>query len=131
MIQVTAAIIEAESRFLIARKKRGDLSGLWEFPGGKVEPGETAEECLVREIEEEFGIMIKIDQYLATSQYSYPHISIELIGYLASYLSGELNPTDHDRVEWVSVGEMNRYNFAPADLPLIQALQEKTNNLIV
>lgn len=131
MIQVTAAVIENEGRFLIARKKRGHLAGLWEFPGGKIEPDETPEECLTREIEEEFGIQIRIDQYLATSQYTYPHISIELIGYLASYLTGELNPTDHDRVEWVRVSEMKGYSFAPADLPLIEALAEKTNKLIL
>ena len=124
MIQVTAAIIEKDSKYLIARKKVGQLAGMWEFPGGKIEQGETPEECLRREIKEEFGIEIEVGQYLATSEYIYPHIAIELIGYLARYLAGELRLTDHDRIEWVTPTEMHDYNFAPADLPLVKALQE-------
>ncbi len=123
MIQVTAAIIRKDDKFLIARKKSGHLVGMWEFPGGKIEPNESAEECLKREIREEFGIEITIDTYLATSKYTYPHIEIELIGYLANYESGELKPIDHDLIEWVNPAEMDGYNFAPADLPLIKTLQ--------
>lgn len=123
MIQVTAAIIAKDGKFLIARKRVGALAGLWEFPGGKIEPGESPEECLRREIAEEFGMEIEVDEYLATSRYTYPHIAIELIGYLATYRGGELSLTDHDQVEWVNAEEMANYTFAPADIPLVEAVR--------
>jgi 8-oxo-dGTP diphosphatase len=129
MIRVTAAIIEKDGRFLIARKRVGDLAGMWEFPGGKIEPGESPEECLKREIREEFGMEITVDQYLATSCYTYPHIAIELIGYLATYQRGELSLTDHDQIEWVRPSAMENYTFAPADLPLVAALQVKATSV--
>ncbi len=129
MVQVTAAIIQhpdraLANRYLIARKRIGKLAGMWEFPGGKIEPGESPEECLQREIFEEFGIKITIDQYLTTSCYTYPHISIELIGFLATYREGELMLSDHDQIQWVTLSEMDNYSFAPADIPLIVALQK-------
>lgn len=123
MIQVTAALVEKDGKYLIARKKGGHLAGMWEFPGGKIEPGETPEECLRREIHEEFGMLIHVNEHLATSHYTYPHISIELMGYLASYQGGELFLKDHDQIKWVTPIEMDQYTFAPADLPLVQALQ--------
>lgn len=124
MIQVTAALIEKDGKYLIARKKEGHLAGMWEFPGGKIEPGETPEECLRREIDEEFGMQIGVGEYLATSCHTYPHISIELMGYLATFQGGEMRLTDHDKIEWVTHAEMEQYTFAPADLPLIDALQQ-------
>ncbi|MCK4258454.1 MAG: (deoxy)nucleoside triphosphate pyrophosphohydrolase [Halanaerobiales bacterium] len=127
MIRVTAAIISKDNKYLIARKKKGNLAGLWEFPGGKIEPNETPEECLQREIKEEFDIDITVDSYLATSRYTYPHAEIELIGYHATYIDGELKPIDHDLIEWVTPEEMAEYNFAPADLPLVEALFDYNN----
>lgn len=129
MIRVTAAIIEKDGKFLIARKRVGALAGMWEFPGGKIEPGESPEECLKREILEEFGMEITVGQHLATSQYTYPHIAIELMGYHATYQSGELTLTDHDRIEWVTPTGMENYTFAPADLPLVSALQIQTASI--
>jgi 8-oxo-dGTP diphosphatase len=123
MTRVTAAIIEKEGKYLIARKCVGALAGLWEFPGGKIEPGETPEMCLKREITEEFGIEIAVGEYLTTSFYTYPHIAIELLGYLATYQAGNMSLTDHDQVKWVTPLEMTHYSFAPADLPLVEALQ--------
>ena len=125
MLKVTAAVIERDGKYLIARKSYGNLEGMWEFPGGKIEEGESLEECLKREIDEELGIEIMVDDYLATSQYAYREFEIELVGFVSRYISGEVKLTDHDRIEWVGPGEMEDYEFAPADLPLIEALQEK------
>lgn len=128
MIRVTAAIIEKDGQFLIARKRVGALAGMWEFPGGKIEPGESPEECLQREIREEFGIEITVGSHLATSRYTYPHIAIELIGYHTTYQSGEIILTDHDRIAWVTPAEMKNYTFAPADLPIVSALQAQVTS---
>lgn len=126
MIRVAAAIIEKDGRYLIARKRVGALAGMWEFPGGKIEQGESPEECLKREIYEEFGMEITVEEYLVTSRYTYPHIAIELLGYHATYRRGGLSLTDHDRIEWVNPAEMVNYTFAPADLPLVSALLAET-----
>lgn len=122
MIRVTAAIIEQAGKFLIARRKAGPLAHLWEFPGGKIEEGESPEQCLKREIFEEFGVEISVERYLTTSQYTYPHISIELMGFLALYQQGEFKLTDHDAILWVTPEEMREYDFAPADIPLCEYL---------
>lgn len=122
MVRVTAAIIEKDGKFLIARRKAGPLAQLWEFPGGKIEEGESPEECLKREILEEFGVEIGVERYLTTSQYTYPHISIQLMGFLALYQHGEFKLTDHDAILWVTPEEMREYDFAPADVPLYEYL---------
>jgi 8-oxo-dGTP diphosphatase len=123
MIKVLAGIITKDNRILIARRKQGSrLAGKWEFPGGKLEPDETPEECLYREIIEELGIKIKVGEFFCSSKYCYEHISIELLVYSAEYLSGEMTLTDHDAVNWVTKSELNSYDFAEADIPVVNRL---------
>ena len=81
IIIVTAAIIKKDNKFLIAKRKEGHLANKWEFPGGKLEPNETPEDCLKRELSEEFGIETIIGKYVTKSIHEYPHIKIELIAY--------------------------------------------------
>jgi 8-oxo-dGTP diphosphatase len=84
MTTVTCAIIEKEGKILLARRvKNQELAGKREFPGGKVEDGESHEECLKRELEEEFGIQADVGKFIATNKYHYDHISIELLGFNA------------------------------------------------
>jgi 8-oxo-dGTP diphosphatase len=123
MIIVTAAIIQKADKILIARRKKGDpLEYQWELPGGKIEPGETPEECLKRELYEEFGIETEIKNFFCSSKYDYPHVSIELLAFFAHHLSGELKPTDHDRVQWARISELESFTFANADIPIIKKL---------
>ncbi|MDD3013542.1 MAG: 8-oxo-dGTP diphosphatase MutT [Candidatus Gastranaerophilales bacterium] len=125
MIKVLAGVIEKDSKILIARRKQNShLAGKWEFPGGKLEANETQEECLFREIFEELGIKIKVCEFICSSKYSYEHISIELLAYMAQYISGEVFLTDHDEVRWVSKTELNNYIFAEADVPVVNKLIE-------
>jgi len=82
IVKVTAAILEKDGRIIIALRKSSDhLSGKWEFPGGKIEPGETPEECLSRELKEEFDIDVTIGEHLGSNIHHYDHISIELMAY--------------------------------------------------
>ncbi len=126
MRQVTAAIIEKDGKILIAQRKRGDaLAGKWEFPGGKLEPGETPEQCLRRELMEELGIDSKIGRFVCSSKFEYKHLPIELLAYMAVHLSGEFKLNDHDRIEWVIPGDLKKYDFASADIPVVNVLMQR------
>ncbi len=122
-INVTAAIIEKDGRFLIAKRKKGKhLEGKWEFPGGKIEKQETPEMCLVRELEEEFGITAEIADFVAESIFNYGDRTIRLLGYHAKYISGEFRLNAHDEIRWISLSEFNKFDFAEADIPLIEKI---------
>ena len=128
MISVTAAILIHQGHILIARRPRGDqLAGYWEFPGGKLEKGETPQACLQRELYEEFGIRTRIGPFIDQNEYHYDHIAVRLLFYRAELESGDLQPTVHDAVRWVTPTQMGRYRFAPADRPIVARLQ--TRNL--
>ncbi|MEG2458074.1 MAG: (deoxy)nucleoside triphosphate pyrophosphohydrolase, partial [Bacilli bacterium] len=100
MINVVAGILKKDNKILIARKKEGkSLAGYWEFPGGKIEDGETPQESLIRELMEEMNINIKVNEYVGESIYDYGNIVISLKGYLAEILDGEITLTDHDKYE--------------------------------
>jgi len=122
---VTAAVIERDGKILIARRKKGDrMEGLWEFPGGKLEGNESPEECLSRELHEEFGIEAEIGDFLLSSPYEYPHLKIELLAYRATYISGDFKLNDHDEIRWVSPSEFKRYDLAGADVPVADILMK-------
>ena len=126
MINVTAAIIEKEGKFLIAKRNKGKhLENKWEFPGGKIEPQETPKECLLRELEEEFGITAEITDFVAESIFDYGDRKIRLLGYRAKYISGEFRLNAHDEIRWVSADEFSKFDFAEADLPLIEKVVGK------
>lgn len=127
-LEVIAVIIEGDrGRYFIAQRlKEKALGDLWEFPGGRLEPGETHEQCAYREIEvEEFpGVEIRITKYLGESVYldQLNNTKIRLFGYHAVHISGEFRPTEHQRVAFVHPHEFSNYRFAPADNFFIRKL---------
>jgi len=124
-VVVTAAVIERDGRFLIARRGPGQaLAGFWEFPGGKLEPGEDSQVCLQRELMEEFGVEVRVGELLTTTVHRYDHITIELQSFRSELVRGELRPRDHDEIKWVRPEEMGQYELAPADLPTVSLLQK-------
>ena len=125
IIKVVAAILQKEDKILIARKKQGKpLEGYFEFPGGKIEEGETPEESLIRELMEEMNIKIAVKEYIGESIYDYGNDKvISLLGYTAEIIDGEIKLSDHDRYEWVTLEQINNYKIAPADIPLINKLK--------
>jgi 8-oxo-dGTP diphosphatase len=124
MIDVVAAIIKKEDKFLIARKKQGKpLAGLWEFPGGKMELGETPEESLIRELKEEMNVTISVGKYLGETIYDYGNVVVRLKAYICSLDHGDIKLTDHDEFQWVTLEEFEKYNLAPADIPFINKLK--------
>ena len=123
-IKVTAAILEKDGRIIIAQRMSTDhLASKWEFPGGKIEPGETPEECLARELKEEFNIGVSVGAYLGSSIYHYDHLSIELMAYRAFWIEGSINSVDHKDYKWVTIEQLPEYEFAPADKPFVEKLR--------
>jgi A/G-specific adenine glycosylase len=106
------------------RKPEGLLGGMWEFPGGKVEPGETIPECIKREIQEELAIEIAVDESLMTIDHAYSHFKVTLNVYHCRHLSGIPQTIECDGIKWVTLSELNEYPFPTANLKIIQALQQ-------
>lgn len=123
-LKVAAAVIVRNGLVMAARKRAGlHLAGCWEFPGGKIEPGETAEQCLCRELREEFGIGCEIGAFLGESTHAYGQQVIHLFGYFTTHLAGSFRLTDHDAILWLPPPELPALRWAPADIPLVAALQ--------
>jgi 8-oxo-dGTP diphosphatase len=120
---VTCAVIEKGGRILIARRKSGDhMAGKWEFPGGKIEPGETPEQCLKRELLEELGVEITVDEFICSSTWKYDHATINLLAFKANLLSGQPVLNNHAEIRWVASRELGDYDFPEADVPIIRYL---------
>jgi len=121
-VKVAAAIIENERRVLIGRRKAGRFAGMWEFPGGKVEPTETPEECLKRELREELDVEAAIGEFFLSSKYVYSHAAIELLTYKAKIVRGVLRLHDHTEIRWAAAEELPSYDFPAADRPIVEKL---------
>jgi len=125
-IDVTAAILVQDGKLFIAQRPANDpLAKKWELPGGKVRPGETPEECLQREIYEEFGMAITVQELFAENTHNYDHISIRLIAYIVRWEGKEIKTYAHDAISWASEEDIDSYDFAPADIPLINEIRRK------
>lgn len=125
-ILVVAALIKKDNNVLIARRSTGDenVLGKWEFPGGKVEPNETEEHAIEREIKEEFELDIKANKYITNNVCEYPTKTVDLRLYECEYISGEFKLHDHSEYKWVNINELLNYDLAPADIPLAKYLKE-------
>jgi len=120
MVSVAAAIISNGSKVLIAKRPTNKfLGGYWEFPGGKIEFGETPEACLRRELNEELEISVHINHFLTEQIYDYDDFTVCLKVFLCTLDKGEMTLNDHDEIKWVEKHELLSYNLAPADIPLV------------
>ncbi len=124
-LPVTAALIVHEGRLLIARRRQGKAqAGLWEFPGGKIEQGESPEKALERELGEELGVSVKVGKHFMTVEHTYPKFTIHLMAYFVEAMEAITASTDHDRLAWICPKDWRDYDFAPADIPIVEALQD-------
>ena len=124
MIKVTAAVMVNDGMLLIAKRKpTGRLPNLWELPGGKIEPGETPQECLQREIKEEFDIDVSVGEYLGSNIHTYDFGTIELMAYQTYWETGDLILKDHEEIRWVFTHELDQFEFAPADTAFVEKLK--------
>ena len=125
MIDVVAAIIKnSDNKILIAQRNlKKSQGGLWEFPGGKIEPNETKEAAIIREIKEELNMDITCDSYFDEKVYEYQDKTIKLIALNCSMLGTSYEVLEHEQIKWISINEFNDYQFAPADIYFINKLK--------
>ena len=121
-IEVVAAIIERDGRILATQRGYGDYRGSWEFPGGKVEPGETNEEALAREIREELLADISVGDLLCTVEYEYPKFYLHMHCYMCTLISEEITLTEHDAARWLMPEELGSVDWLPSDIEVINIL---------
>ena len=123
-VKVTAAIIIEEQKVLITQRHPDDEMGeKWEFPGGKIEVGETPEACLQRELCEELGVTAEVHNLYAVSKHAYPHLNIELLAYNVTIQSGQITLHTHQDYRWVAVGDLGLFDFSDADKPIVEKLR--------
>ena len=123
IIKVTAAIFVNDGMLLIAKRKpTGRLPNLWEFPGGKIEPNETPEACLKRELKEEFDVDVTVGEYLGSNIHAYDFGTIELMAFKAFWEKGDFKLLDHVEIRWVFTHELDQFEFAPADTVFVEQL---------
>ena len=122
-IEVVAAIIRKEDKIFATQRGYGDFKDWWEFPGGKIEVGETPEEALVREIREELSAEISVDEFLCTVEYDYPQFHLTMHCYLCHVESGHLKLKEHEAAKWLGKDELESVNWLPADWDLVRNLK--------
>ncbi|HAN73158.1 MAG TPA: 8-oxo-dGTP diphosphatase MutT [Planktothrix sp. UBA8407] len=108
------------------RRAEGSLGGLWEFPGGKLELGETLEDCIKREIQEELAIEIQVKEHLMTIEHTYTDFKVTLNVYHCDYISGEPQPLESDEIRWVTLDEIDQFPFPKANKKIIAALKNNS-----
>jgi 8-oxo-dGTP diphosphatase len=120
-----AVIWNQTGQILIDRRKvGGTMGGLWEFPGGKIELGETVSACILREIREELAIEITIGEQLISIDHTYPTFHLTLTVHHCQHISGIPQPIESEEIRWVNIGDLNNYQFPAANIAIINALQD-------
>lgn len=115
MRRIIAAALMEENKILIAKRNYGTLAGYWEFPGGKVEQGETDVECICREIWEEFSVKIVVQKYLGEENFQVDNKNYDIVLYQAKLLSADVQLSVHSEIAWVSKEDLEKYKLAPVD----------------
>lgn len=124
MLEVVCGLVFNEGKIFIAQRKEGRfLAGLWEFPGGKIEAGENEENALIRELNEEFEMKVKILDRLGSFQHSYDTFDLSLVGFSCQLIKWNGRITVHKKVAWVHPEELENYMFAEADLPFVNLIR--------
>ena len=124
-VEVVAAIIKHDGRVFATQRGYGDYVGGWEFPGGKVEPGETGEQAIVREIEEELACHIGVERFVTTVDWDYEAFHLTMHCYLAHVESGELQLLEHSAARWVDATDIDEVDWLPADVLVVNAIKEQ------
>lgn len=127
LIEVVAAIIKKEDKIFITRRSYGEFQDMWEFPGGKIEVGETKEEALIREIKEELELDINNLEYLTTVEYDYTSFHLTMHCFICEICGGSLNLNAHNDAKWVSLDELESQDWVPADVEVVEKILRVIN----
>ena len=128
-VEVVAAIIKRGEAVFATQRGYGDQAGGWEFPGGKVEPGETGQQAIVREIREELGATIAVDGFLTTVDYDYPTFHLTMHCFLCHVAEGRLQLLEHSAAKWLAPDQLDSVAWLPADVLVVQALKDAARPL--
>ena len=128
IVKVVAAIIIHENKIFATQRGYGEFKDGWEFPGGKIEPGETPQEALVREIKEELDIEIEVKDFLETVEYDYPEFHLSMDCFFCAIRSGDLVLKEHEAAKWLTVETLDSVDWLPADQGLIEGIREYLDN---
>lgn len=123
-IKVVAAIIQKENKILATKRGYGEFINMWEFPGGKIEPGETKKQAIVREIKEELNIEINVDKFALDIEYQYPNFYLFMSCFMCSIKEGSIELLEHNDGKWITKEELNTLNWLPADIDAVNYLKE-------
>ena len=123
-IRVVAAIIIDAGKVFATQRGYGEFKGGWEFPGGKIDAGETPEEALVREIQEELDTEIEVGELLDTVEYDYPNFHLSMDCFICKIKAGDLVLKEHEAAKWLTKETLNSVEWLPADLGLIGKIEE-------
>jgi mutator protein MutT len=124
--KIAVAIMEHNGKYFIAqRSKKDSYENLWEFPGGKQEEGETIQECLKRELHEELGIDATVGEYICNNFFEYNGIKFEILAFKVKSFVGTIHLKEHKAMKWVSVEELDQYNFPSTNLVFIKAIKKQ------
>mgnify|MGYP005903747957 CR=1 FL=1 len=124
-ISVAAAIIKEGNKIFATERGYGSFKGWWEFPGGKMEPGESREEALMREIREELDTDIRVDAFLTTVECDYPSFHLTMHCYLCTVVSGSLVLKEHESAAWLGADELDRVAWLPADVEVVKEIKKR------
>jgi len=122
-VEVAAAIIYKEGKYFATQRGYGEFEGMWEFPGGKIEPGETPQEALKREIQEELCIDIEVNAHLCTTADDYPTFHLTMYCYLCNIISGQIELREHKSALWLTSGSLDQVSWLPADKEVIEKIR--------
>ena len=123
-IKVVAASIKNEDKLLATKRGYGEFINMWEFPGGKIEPGETKKQAIVREIKEELNIEINVDKFALDIEYQYPNFYLFMSCFMCSIKEGSIELLEHNDGKWITKEELNTLNWLPADIDAVNYLKE-------
>ena len=123
-IRVVAAVIHKDNHIFATARGYGDYKGWWEFPGGKIEDGETPEQALIREISEELTIEIAVGELIKTVEYDYPSFHLSMDCFWAKVVSGQIELKEAEEARWLSKEELLNVKWLPADLELIELIRQ-------
>ena len=122
-IEVVAAVIYEDGAYFATQRGSGEFEGMWEFPGGKIEPGESRESALIREIQEELGVSISVEDFICTTDYDYPSFHLTMHCYICSIESVEIELREHKSARWLSVDMLDSVEWLPADKEVVDKLR--------
>ncbi len=123
-IEVVAGIIKDGDKIFATQRGYGEFKDGWEFPGGKMEPGETPQQALARELKEELAVDVNVGDFLCTVDYDYPTFHLTMHCFYCSLVGGELTLLEHEAAKWLNMSELHTVNWLPADVEVMKALKK-------